>query len=90
MQRVSPAALADLGPQLDSLLNQLDEEIPGGYSDRFQGQVLRLILQTERLLAPNPSERQLLAVSKALLNSGQANLALSKLEEALIPRLPRR
>jgi len=89
MPTFSPETVIDLGSRLDTLLNKLDEEIPGVYSDGFRGQILTLILLTERLLEPDPSERKLIAVSKAFLNSGQAQLALIKLEETIIPRLPR-
>jgi len=89
MPTFSPETVVDLSSQLDTLLNKLDEEIPGVYSDGFRGQILTLILHTERLLTPDPSERKLIAVSKAFLNSGQAHLALVKLEETIIPRLPR-
>ena len=85
----TPLRAADLRVIAASLLGRTEaESTAGGYSDGLREEVSRLLRHADSLPNPSPLGRELLLVSRDLLDVGEVKVALLRTDEALALRIP--
>ncbi|SAL02883.1 hypothetical protein [Caballeronia ptereochthonis] len=87
MTTIYPETLDQLADRWTVLINQSNFCQSHAYPAALCTDVIALIRQTERMIAPDPFEQEQIGTARTLAESGDPKLALFKLHEVIEDRL---